>query len=314
MTHIQTFHHTDLGFKVQCVCVDGEPWFRGEDVATILGYTNTAEAIDGFDDDDLKSLRELNPDLVPQYMDDFYAQADDSGAGAPSCPEGATQKRSACGDLFISVYGLCSLVHRSKKQDADEFRRWVWSDIIHVVRRKANCAPPGNCSNDDEESTCSEDSMVGREEEDDEESLCSRLIKYIHKAYPDAEVMVGHGEHQRVNGYLKGWQSGIVVIRKLQNGLPDVFAINLDQSYETVVIVLHEHYKEVCKGAKSPVEDDEEEWYDFATNSNPKYWLRKLKNKTALMKECDKRGVIIDNPMMTLNVKIIEALIAADTI
>jgi hypothetical protein len=126
--------------------------------------------------------------------------------------------------------------------------------------------------------------------------------------------MVGHGEHQRVNGYLKGWQSGIVVIRKLQNGLPDVFAINLDQSYETVVIFLHEHYKEVCKGAKPPVEDDEEEWYDFATNSNPKYWLRKLKNKTALMKECDKRGVIIDNPMMTLNVKIIEALISADTI
>jgi len=74
MTQIQTFHHTDLGFKVQCVCIDGEPWFRGEDVATILGYTNTAEAIDGFDDDDLKSLRELNADLIPQCMDDFYTR------------------------------------------------------------------------------------------------------------------------------------------------------------------------------------------------------------------------------------------------
>ena len=205
-------------------------------------------------------------------------------------------------------------MYRSKKQDANKFNRWVWSDIIPVVRRKASCTPPEHCSDDDddEESTCSEDSMVGREEEEDEESLCSRLIKYIHKAYPDAEVMVGHGEHQRVNGYLKGWQSGIVVIRKLQNGLPDVFAINLDQSYETVVIFLHEHYKEVCKGAKPLVEDDEEEWYDFATNSNPK--LRKLKNKTALMKECDKRGVIIDNPTMTLNIDIIKALIAADSI
>ena len=58
---------------------------------------------------------------------------------------------------------------------------------------------------------------------------------------------------------------------------------------------------------------EEEPWHDFTTNRNPKYWLRKF-NKTALMKECDKRGVIIDNPMMTLNVKIIEALIAADTI
>ena len=61
------------------------------------------------------------------------------------------------------------------------------------------------------------------------------------------------------------------------------------------------------------LKDEEEPWHDFSTNRNPKYWLRKF-NKTALMKECDKRGVIIDNPMMTLNVKIIEALIAADTI
>ncbi len=103
----------------------------------------------------------------------------------------------------------------------DVFRRWVWSDIITVIRRSIR---PNHCSDDDdddEESTCSEDRVVGR--------------------------------------------------------------------------------------------DEEEAWHDFSTNRNPKYWLRKF-NKTALMKECDKRGVIIDNPMMTLNVEIIEALIAADTI
>ena len=66
---------------------------------------------------------------------------------------------------------------------------------------------------------------------------------------------------------------------------------------------------------KPPAKDveDDEEWCDFSTNRNPKYWLRKF-NKTALMKECDKRGVIVDNPMMTLNVVIIKALIDADTI
>ena len=37
-------------------------------------------------------------------------------------------------------------------------------------------------------------------------------------------------------------------------------------------------------------------------------------NKAALMKECDKRGVIIDNPTMTLTVVIIKALIDAGTI
>jgi len=307
----ETFHYSSC--PVQCVCVDdGEPWFRGDHVATILGYTSTAEALNELDDDDTKTLGEILASSNP--------------------------------DIFISVYGLHCLVYRSKKQDANVFRRWIWSDIITVIRRNT---PPEHCSDDDdEESTCSEDSMVGLDEdhdqvlkngpafsegldEEEEESLCDRLITYIHETYPDAEVMVGHGELQQVDGCLKGWQSGIVVIRNLQNGFPDVFAVNLNQSYESVVIVLHEHYKEICSGAKPLVQvlkngpalsegleddDDEEEWYDFSTNRNPKYWLRKLKNKTALMKECDKRGVIIDNPMMTLNVRIIEALIAADTI
>ena len=43
MTQIQTFENSS--FKVQCVCVSGEPWFKGKDVATILGYQNTAKAI-----------------------------------------------------------------------------------------------------------------------------------------------------------------------------------------------------------------------------------------------------------------------------
>ena len=189
---IETFRYTS--YPVQCVCVDGgEPWFRGDHVARILGYANIAKALFELDDDDTKTLGEL--------------------------------LASSNTDLFISVYGLLCLVHSCKKPDAKAFRRWVWSDIISVIRR---IIPPDHCSYDDDddvESTCSEDSV------------------------------------------------------------------------------------ESTQGLK----DEEEPWHDFSTNRNPKYWLRKF-NKTALMKECDKRGVIIDNPMMTLNVKIIEALIAADTI
>ena len=184
---IDTFQYSS--YLVQCVCVDGEPWFRGDHVATILGYTNTTEALNELDDDDdVKTLGEL------------LANSDQN--------------------IFISCYGLHCLVYKSKKQDADKFRRWIWFDVIKVVRNKAP-PPPEHCSDDGEASMCSNDSMVGREEEEAE--------------------------------------------------------------------------------------------YDFSTNSNPKYWLRKLKNKTALIKECDKRGVIIDNAMMTLNVDIITALIDADS-
>ena len=193
---IETFRYTS--YPVQCVCVDGgEPWFRGDHVARILGYANIAKALFELDDDDTKTLGEL--------------------------------LASSNTDLLISVYGLLCLVHACKKPDAKSFRRWVWSDIISVIRR---IIPPDHFSYDDDDD---EDIIDG--DDDDVDSV------------------------------------------------------------------------ESTQGLK----DEEEPWHDFSTNRNPKYWLRKF-NKTALMKECDKRGVIIDNPMMTLNVKIIQALIAADTI
>ena len=38
-------HLQNPSFTVQYVCVDGNPWFRGKDVATILGYQNAKKAI-----------------------------------------------------------------------------------------------------------------------------------------------------------------------------------------------------------------------------------------------------------------------------
>ena len=58
MTAIQTFQNSN--FKVQCVCVDGNPWFRGKDVATVLGYADTKKAIaKNVDDDDRQTLSDL---------------------------------------------------------------------------------------------------------------------------------------------------------------------------------------------------------------------------------------------------------------
>ena len=58
MTAIQTFQNSS--FKVQCFCVDGNPWFRGKDVATVLGYVNTKQAIRvNVDDDDKHTLCDL---------------------------------------------------------------------------------------------------------------------------------------------------------------------------------------------------------------------------------------------------------------
>ena len=47
-------------FKVQCVCINGDAWFRGKDVALVLGYANTKQAlIKNVEDDDKMILLDL---------------------------------------------------------------------------------------------------------------------------------------------------------------------------------------------------------------------------------------------------------------
>ena len=68
MTQIETFQNSS--FKVECICVKGEPWFKGKDVAMILGYANTAKAIlNNVDDDDKKKLEEVSKGLSDSPLD-----------------------------------------------------------------------------------------------------------------------------------------------------------------------------------------------------------------------------------------------------
>ena len=58
MTQIQTFQNS--GFKVHQVSLDGTPWFRGNDVAIILGYSRPRNAIkDHVDEDDRRQFCEV---------------------------------------------------------------------------------------------------------------------------------------------------------------------------------------------------------------------------------------------------------------
>ena len=323
MTTIQTFQNSS--FKVQCFCVDGAPWFKGLDIATVLGYTNSRKAIiDHVDEDDKRKFEELQGRNETLRLD-------------------SNEKNT----IFLNEPGLYSLMMRSKKPEAKTFKKWVCSEVLPAIRKKGTYSLPGHyCSN---EITWPEvrEKAVGRED-----ALHYRVIEYIRNTYPDAETIAGLGEHlqtkhQRMDGYLKGYVGGqpdIMVLRGLPNGNQDVYSIELknpngkgklsqkqvdyhehllskchvqtfvSNSYEEVVIALHEHYKEVFARTKTlAIVDTQEEEYDFSTNSRPNYWMAKLKNKTALIRECDKRGVIIDNAMTTLNAKIIEALVAADS-
>ena len=105
MTQIQTFQNSS--FKVQCVCVSGEPWFKGKDVAKILGYNNTTQAlIKNVEEDDKKKMEEL---------------------GNPC--EGLLDA-NARKTIYINESGLYSLIMRSEKPEAtplDSGLRGSWA-------------------------------------------------------------------------------------------------------------------------------------------------------------------------------------------
>ena len=66
MTRIETFSNSS--FSVQCLCVSGEPWFKGKEVARMLGYVNTAKAIlNNVDDDDKLNLKK-SPKVTKRYV------------------------------------------------------------------------------------------------------------------------------------------------------------------------------------------------------------------------------------------------------
>ena len=106
MTQMQTFENSS--FKVQCVCVSGEPWFKGMEVATILGYKNTMQAvIVNVDEDDRNKIEELTKHLPDR------------------CLPGNSKNT-----VFINESGLCFLMMRSEMPEAtplDSGLRGSWA-------------------------------------------------------------------------------------------------------------------------------------------------------------------------------------------
>ena len=45
MTQITTFTPPNSSLQIQGICINGDLWFRGKDVATVLGYCNERQAI-----------------------------------------------------------------------------------------------------------------------------------------------------------------------------------------------------------------------------------------------------------------------------
>ena len=104
MDDIKIFKNEEFG-EVRTLVVNNEPWFVGNDVARILGYSQTAKA-------------------VREHVD-----ADDKGVSVLDTPGGNQQV------TIISESGLYSLILSSKLPTAKQFKHWVTSEVLPAIRK-----------------------------------------------------------------------------------------------------------------------------------------------------------------------------------
>lgn len=100
----------------------GEPWFIGKDVATLLGYSNTRDALRKHVDEEDKTTVAIR----------------DTGSNYQSMT------------VIVNESGLYSLILQSKLPRAREFKRWVTSEVLPQIRKTGGYIP---LDNEDDEKT-----------------------------------------------------------------------------------------------------------------------------------------------------------------
>lgn len=105
MTNLQIFAFEEKD-EIRTLLINGEPYFVGKDVAEVLGYAKSRNAIATHVDDEDKKDAPIQGDL------------------------GGTQNMT-----IINESGLYSLILKSKLPSAKKFKRWVTSEVLPTIRK-----------------------------------------------------------------------------------------------------------------------------------------------------------------------------------
>lgn len=114
MNELQIFVNKELG-KIRALEINNEPWFVGKDVATILGYSNSSDALKVHVDEEDKCKKD---EIVIH-----------DSIGRKQRP------------LLINESGLYSLILSSKLSSAKKFKRWVTSEVLPQIRQTGGYIP-----------------------------------------------------------------------------------------------------------------------------------------------------------------------------
>ena len=246
------FKNVDLGIELTSF-IDKQQnvWFRGKDVAQILGYKDSVNALKRHVSVENKMIQFIQPkrgggETPPQQNDTIYTtknvgkrgggetppqQNDNRGCETP--PQQNDNRRGKTppeqndnrGKYYtiINEPGFYELVFGSKLEFAKKFRQWVFNTVPPSIRKYGYFKIFDNPNN----------KMFKIENETD---LHYKVVQLIRNYYPDSILVAGLGENQdteykRLDSYKKGYQ----------RGTPDLMTLDF-----------HKDYKGLCIEFKSP--------------------------------------------------------------
>lgn len=105
MNELTVFNNEEFG-EIRTITIDGEPWFVGKDVAEVLGYSNSRDALSKHVDSDDRNTVAFR----------------DGTSGNPKT-------------TIINESGLYSLILGSKLPRAKDFKRWVTAEVLPAIRK-----------------------------------------------------------------------------------------------------------------------------------------------------------------------------------
>ena len=191
------FKNIDLGVEITSYIGKQQIiWFLGKDVAEILGYSKTRDALSKHVDNEDKKLISCRPQNVDANNSDLRGKY----------------------FTYINESGFYSLVLSSKLETAKKFKRWITSEVLPSIRKygqyKLFVSPYNKMI------------MISNEKE-----LHYRVVELIRKYYADSILVAAMGENQdteekRLDSYKKGFQ----------RGTPDLMILDFHIDYKGLCI------------------------------------------------------------------------------
>ena len=121
--NLTVFTNEEFG-TMRILTIDGDSWFVGKDVAMILGYSNTRDALAAHVDEEDKTVIQKS--------------------------EIATLEIPNRGLTVINESGLYSLILSSKLPAAKKFKHWVTSEVLPSIRKNGGYILGQETLSDDE--------------------------------------------------------------------------------------------------------------------------------------------------------------------